>query len=87
MIPIFDEEDLKTQKLSSEAKSLQTMQNNMIRMILDLKMKDHIKMQNVREKIKMMSVNQMAVYHTLLETYNVVRNSTSEQIKRKTELK
>ena len=33
MILIFDEEDLKTQKLSSEARSLQTLKNNMIRVI------------------------------------------------------
>ena len=33
LILIFDEEDLKTQKLSSEARSLQTLKNNMIRVI------------------------------------------------------
>ena len=31
----------------------------------------------------MFSVNQMCVYHTLLETYNIIRNSASEQIKMK----
>ena len=31
----------------------------------------------------MFSVNQIAVYHTLLEAYNVVKHSTSEQIKKK----
>ena len=40
-------------------------------------------MQKIREKIGMMSINQMAVYHTLLESYNIVRNSASEQIKLK----
>ena len=28
----------------------------------------------------MMSVNQISVYHTLLETYNILRHSSSEQI-------
>ena len=42
-------------------------------------------MQHVREKIRMMSVNQMNVYHTILEAYNVVRHSSSEQIKMKWE--
>ena len=37
-------------------------------------------MQHVREKMRMMSVNQVAVYHTLLESYNIIRNSASEQI-------
>jgi hypothetical protein len=40
-------------------------------------------MKNVREKIKMMSVNQIAVYHTLLEAYNVMSHLSSEQIKLK----
>ena len=40
-------------------------------------------MKNVREKIKMMSVNQIAVYHTLLEAYNVMSHLSSEQIKMK----
>ena len=33
----------------------------------------------------MMSVNQMNIYHTLLETYNIVNNSSSELIKEKWE--
>ena len=66
--------------LSKDASVLQTIQNNMIRLILDLKKKNHVNMQKVRERIKMMSINQMAVYHTLLEAFNVIRNSSSEQI-------
>ena len=42
-------------------------------------------MQQMRHKIKMMSVNQMTVYHKLSEAYNVMRNSSSEQIKLKWE--
>ena len=37
-------------------------------------------MKNVREKIKMMSANQIAVYHTLLETFNVISHLSTEQI-------
>ena len=40
-------------------------------------------MENLRTKIKMFSVNQMAVYHTLIEAFNVTRNSSSEQVKEK----
>ena len=39
----------------------------MIRVILSLKQAQHINMQKVREKIKILSVNQMSVYHTILE--------------------
>ena len=40
----------------------------------------HVNMKNIRENIKMMSVNQISVYHTLLEAYNIMRYSSSEQI-------
>lgn len=55
----------------------------MIRLIFDLKKKNHINMQSVREKVKMMSINQMAIYHTVLEAHNVIKNASSEQIKAK----
>ena len=54
----------------------------MIRVILGLKRHNH-NIHEVRKKIGMMSINQLAVYHTLLESYNIVRNSASEQIKLK----
>ena len=38
-------------------------------------------MQKVREKLKMMSVNQINCYHTLLEAYNIKKKSASDQIK------
>ena len=31
----------------------------------------------------MFSVNQLEIYHNLLEAYNILRNSVSEQIQRK----
>ena len=70
-------------KLSKNTAILQTLQNSMIRVILGIKKMSHINMKHVRKKIKMMSVNQMTVYHTLLESYNIMRNSASEQIQMK----
>ena len=43
-------------------------------------------MKNLRGEIKMMSVNQIAVYHTLLEAYNVMRHLSSEKINMKWKL-
>ena len=37
-------------------------------------------MKNFREEIKMMSVNQISGYQTLLEAYNIMRHLSSEQI-------
>ena len=81
--PVYDEEDLKARKLPKNTNTLQTLQNSMIRVIYGLKIQNRVNMKNVREKIKMMSVNQIAVYHTLLEAYNVMSHLSSEQIKLK----
>ena len=73
--PVYDEEDLKERKLPKNTYTLQTLQNSMIRVIYGLKIQNRVNMKNVREKIKMMSVNQISVYHTLLEAYNIMRYS------------
>ena len=85
--PVYEEEDLKMRRIPKDTSILQVLQNIMIRLICDLKKNQHVNMQKVRENIKMFSVNQMAVYHTLLESYNVIKNSTSEQIKTEWEYK
>ena len=81
--PIFEKEDLKLNKLSESATSLQTLQNRMLRTILDININDHVNMEKLRRKMKMFSVNQMCIYHTLLEAHNVVKNKSSEQIQNK----
>ena len=40
-------------------------------------------MVHLNEKIKIISVNQMNVYHTLIEAYNIIMNSSSEKIRSK----
>ena len=72
--PVFEEEDLKMKRLSKNTMILQNLQNNVIRVVLGLKYENHINMKHVREKFRMMSVNQMAVYHPLVESYNIVKN-------------
>jgi len=81
--PVYDQEELNRRKLPKDTNTLQTLQNSMIRVIYGLKIQNRVNMKNVREKIKMMSVNQIAVYHTLLKAYNVMSHLSSEQIKMK----
>ena len=81
--PVFDEEDLKTKKLPRNTYILQTLQNKMIRVIFGFKEHNHINMKKIREKFRIMSVNQISIYHTLLETYNIIKNSSSTQIQTK----
>ena len=66
--PVYDEEDLNRKKIPKITNVLQTLQNSMIRVIYGLKKQNHVNMKNVREKIKMMSVNQIAVY----QAYNAM---------------
>ena len=79
--PVFDKEDLKVEKLSKNASILQSLQNKMIRIILGCRKEQHVNMQKLRNRIRMMSVNQMNIYHTLLEAHIITRNFSSEQIR------
>jgi hypothetical protein len=83
LIPIFDREEVKMEKLPPNTKELQIVQNSMVRAILGLKQADHVTMSEVRNKIRMFSVNQMAVYHTVMEAYNITNKSASEQLQKK----
>ena len=85
--PVYHEEELKVKKLSKNATELQTLQNIMLRLIFDINIMKHTNMTKLRQKIKMMSVNQLCVYHTLLEAHNVIKNSSAEDIKSKWENK
>ena len=58
----------------------------MLRVIFGFKLQNRVNMKNLRVEIKMMSVNQISVYHTLLEAYNVMRHLSSEQINMKWKL-
>ena len=40
-------------------------------------------MKKAREKMNMMSVNQVYVYHVALEMFNIVVNSSAEKVKEK----
>ena len=81
--PIFESEELKAEHLPGETRILQTLQNDMLRAIYGYSREQHVNMKKLRENIKMMSVNQIAVYHTIIETYNVVVKDSSKQLKEK----
>ena len=87
LTPTYEKEDVKIKKLPSNTKKLQVLQNNMIRVIMGLKLEHQTNMEELRNKIRMMSVNQICVYHTLLEAFNVSRKASSEQVKAKWEHK
>ena len=40
-------------------------------------------MLELQTKIKIMSINQMTIYHTIIEVFNILYNNSSEQINKK----
>ena len=62
---------------------LQVIQNDMIRVLYNHKRTDHIEMKKLREKVNIMSVNQLCVYHVALEMFNIIVNSSAEKVKNK----
>ena len=77
--PRITEEDSSCK--SQEA--IQVLQNDMLRMVAGYKRSDRINMRELREKFRMMSVNQLACYHILMECRNIILKNASKQVKDK----
>ena len=71
------------QSLDANVQKLQVIQNDYIRVICNLKRADHVVMKTVREKLRMMSVNQLNIYHVALEMFNIMVKSSAERLKKK----
>ena len=69
--------------INGQMKNLQVIQNDMLRLISGHKRSEHINMEKLRNQRKMMSINQLTVYHVGLEAYNVLKNNSSDQLKEK----
>ena len=52
-------------------------------MIFEYKLQDKVNMEKLREKIKMFSVNQMSIYHALIEAFNVIHYGSADSIQEK----
>ena len=46
-------------------------------------MKDKIRVEDLARKFGLMSINQMASYHTLMETYKIVHFNSSDKLREK----
>ena len=55
----------------------------MLRVIHGLRISNRVNMVELRTRMKMMSVNQMSAYHTIMEVFNIIHNKSSEQISNK----
>ena len=55
----------------------------MLRLVAGYERRDRMNMKELRERYNMMSVNQLACYHILMECRNILVNSASKQVKDK----
>ena len=83
-IPVFYKPRLALQdEVSTIQEPIQVAQNDMIRQLFGHKRSDRINMEKLRKELKMLSVNQLACYHILLETFNILKKNSSPQIEEK----
>ena len=62
---------------------LQIVQNKMLRLLAGKKLLDKVRVEELAKRFNMMSMFQMASYHVLVETYNILNFSSSVKIKEK----
>merc|ERR1712098_167255 len=65
---------------------LQVVQNDILRVVYGHRRTDHTNMQKLREEKKIMSVNQLSVYHVAMDMYNIINHASSEVLQREFKL-
>ena len=73
---------LKPESCQEIQRNCKKLQNNMLRVIFGLNLEQQVNMETLRDRIKMFSVNQLAIYHTIMEAFKVVRKPSTKQVKR-----
>ena len=71
------------QPMDPNVTKLQVVQNDMLRILNGKTRGDHTNMKKLREELKIMSVNQLSVYHVAIEMFNIINNASSEPLQRK----
>ena len=65
---------------------LQVVQNDILRVIFGKTRNSHTNMQKLREDNKIMSVNQLSVYHATMDMYNIINHASSDLLQREFKL-
>ena len=55
----------------------------MFRLLSGKKLKDKVRFEKIAIEFNLMSMNQMACYHVLIETYNIINFGASQKIREK----
>ena len=76
--PKIKRDDESNQNLNELTK----IQNDMLRVITGKKLSDHVTLENLRRTTRTMSVNQLCIYHIMLETYGIVNLKSSTVLRK-----
>ena len=68
------------QPMDPNIAKLQVIQNDMLRMLIGHSRQSHTNMQELREEMKIMSVNQISCYHVAIEMFNIIVNGSSKSL-------
>ena len=82
-IAVYFKPRLHLDPTSEEQTKLQVTQNKMLRLLAGRRPSDRVRVEDLSKRFNMMSMNQMASYHVLLETYNAMNFGSSERIRDK----
>ena len=75
-IPKFEFNHLE-QAMDPNISKLQVVQNDMLRLLVGKSRSSHTNMEKLRKDLGMFSVNQLSVYHTAIETFNIINHKSS----------
>ena len=73
--PKYDFSNLE-QTIDPNIAILQVVQNDILRVIYGKTRNSHTNMQKLREDNKIMSVNQLSVYHVAMDMYNIINHAS-----------
>ena len=82
-IAVYSKPRLHSDPLREDLQKLQVIQNKMFRLLAGKSLLDKVCVEDLGKKFNMMSINQMACYHTLTETFNIINYGASEKIQSK----
>ena len=66
------------QPMDPNIAKIQVVQNDLLRLIFGKTRKNHTNMQKLREDHKIMSINQLSVYHVAMDMFNIINNCSSD---------
>ena len=82
-IAVYFKPRLHSDPTCEDQTKLQVIQNKMLRLLAGKKPADKVRVEDISKKFGVMSMNQMASYHVIMETYNVMTFGSSEKIREK----